>query len=216
VFSRDELMQLSAIAEKYDMLILSDEIHSDLIFKPHVHVPLASLSEAIADRTITTMAPSKTFNLAGFSTAAVVISNEEIRKKFEKILDTIHIGMGNVFGNIAFETAYNKGEEWLEQLLVYLQANVKTVSDFISNYLPQIKVVQPEATYMIWLDCRELGMGSKELNKFMIDDAGLAMNDGAMFGPGGDGYMRMNVACAAPIVKQALENLKNAIEKLKR
>ncbi|MCF8371742.1 MAG: PatB family C-S lyase [Bacteroidales bacterium] len=215
VWGKEELMELGTIAEKYDMLILSDEIHSDLIFSPYRHIPMASLSAEIADRTITTMAPSKTFNLAGFSTSAMIISNEKLRKKYEKVLSTIHVGMGNIFGNIAFETAYTMGEEWLGQLLVYLQRNIQFTTDFICNQIPGIKVIKPEATYMVWLDCRKLGMDAKELNRFLVHDAGLALSDGAMFGPGGEGFTRMNVACPMEVLEKALRNLKSAIYSLK-
>jgi cystathionine beta-lyase len=215
VWQRDELMELAAIAEKYNMLILSDEIHSDLVFQPHRHIPLASLSTKIADRTITTMAPSKTFNLAGFSTSAVIIPNEGLRKKYEKVLSTIHVGMGNTFGDIAFETAYRQGEDWLGQLLLYLHRNIELAAGFICNHIPEIEVVKPEATYMIWLDCRKLGMDAKELNRFLIHKAGLALSEGAMFGPGGEGFARMNIACPIAVIEKALQNLKEAIESLR-
>lgn len=215
VWRKEELLELGAIAQKYDMLILSDEIHSDLILEPHRHVPLASLSTEIAYRTITAMAPSKTFNLAGFATSALIISNEKLKKKYEKVLSTIHVGMGNIFGNIAFETAYTQGEEWLGQLLAYLQRNVQFATDFICNQIPAIKVIKPEATYMVWLDCRKLGMDAKELNRFLIHDAGLALSDGAMFGPGGEGFTRMNVACPMAVLEKALQQLKMAVDSLK-
>ncbi|SEH06446.1 MalY/PatB family protein [Candidatus Venteria ishoeyi] len=213
VWLKDELLRIGEIVEKYDMLIISDEIHSDLIFKPHKHIPLASLSKEIANRTITTIAPSKTFNMAGFSTAAVVFSNKAMKLKYEKILATIHIGLGNIFGAIGFEAAYTHGEEWLEQLLEYLSGNIQFVAKFIREQIPEIKVMIPEATYMIWLDCRDLGMDTKELNRFMIHDAGVAMNDGAMFGPSGEGFLRMNVSCPRSVVEKALNNMKSAISK---
>ena len=213
VWTEEELTRLASIAEKHDMLILSDEIHSDLIFKPHKHIPLASLSEAIARRTITTLAPSKTFNLAGFSTSALVISNPELKTKYEKVLDTIHVGMGNIFGSIAFEAAYFHGEDWLEQLLDYLSDNVEYALGFIKAFIPNIKALRPEATYMVWLDCSALGFSTKELNQFFLQDAGLALNDGAMFGPGGEGFMRLNLACPRSVLEGALQQLKHAVER---
>lgn len=210
-WTKDELSQLASICLKHNILILSDEIHCDLALPPHKHVPTATLSEAIANQTITTVAPSKTFNLAGMATSSVIISNPELKKKYDKILDQVHVGMGNLFGNVATEAAYTHGDEWLDQMLDYVKDNCRFVIDYLETFLPQIKPIPLEATYLLWLDCRNLGFGSdKELKEFMTKKAGLAMSEGASFGPGGEGFMRMNLACPRAVLVKALEQLKQA------
>lgn len=215
VWTQEELNKLAAIAVKYNMLVLSDEIHSDLIMKPNKHIPLARVNDEIADLTITAIAPSKTFNMAGFSTSAVIIKNKEIREKYQAKLGTVHIGLGNILGNEACEAAYNHGDEWLEQLLSYLKGNIDFVDRYIKANLPMLKVMIPEATYLVWIDFKALGLPNEELKNLMIDN-GLAMNDGPMFGPGGEGYQRMNVACPRSVLETALPKIKTAIESLKK
>ncbi len=208
----DELEKLAEICLKYNMLIISDEIHSDLILPGYKHVPLASLSEEIADLTVTCMAPSKTFNIAGLSTSSMIISNPELKKKFDTAIESLHITGGNIFGNEASIAAYTYGDEWLDDMLDYVNRNIEYVlAKFRNNEL--IKPVPPEATYMVWLDCRKLGMGPDELNKFFINEAAVGMSEGSAFGPGGEGFMRMNLACPLDTVKRAIENIENALLK---
>jgi len=208
----DELEKLAEICLKYNMLIISDEIHSDLILPGYRHVPLASLSEEIADLTVTCMAPSKTFNIAGLSTSSMIISNPELKKKFDTAIESLHITGGNIFGNEASIAAYTYGDEWLDDMLDYVNRNIEYVlAKFRNNEL--IKPVPPEATYMVWLDCRKLGMGADELNKFFINEAAVGMSEGSAFGPGGEGFMRMNLACPLDTVKRAIENIENALLK---
>ena len=210
-WTKDELSQLASICIKHNILILSDEIHCDLALPPYKHVALASISDTIANQTITTVAPSKTFNLAGMASSAVIISNPELKKKYDKILDQVHVGMGNLFGNVATEAAYTQGFEWLDQMLEYVKDNCRFVIDYLETFLPQIKPIPLEATYLLWLDCRNMGFDSdKELKEFMIKKAGLAMSEGASFGPGGEGFMRMNLACPRAVIVKALEQLKQA------
>ncbi|PKN95634.1 MAG: hypothetical protein CVU43_24350 [Chloroflexi bacterium HGW-Chloroflexi-5] len=156
------------------------------------------------------VAPSKTFNIAGMATASVIISNPLLMKKFRKVLDALHLELGNVFGNVASEAAYTYGDEWLEQLLDYLDGNITTLIDFAEKNLPQIKVIRPEATYMAWLDFSKTGMNSKELKEFVIEKARLGLNEGVQFGPGGEGYMRINLACPRQTLIKALNQLKLA------
>ncbi len=212
VWTVEELNRLADIALKYDMIILSDEIHSDLVFKPNKHIPLAKLSPEIAERVITAVSPSKTFNIAGLSTSALIISNPQLMKKYNKMLETMHLNMGNIFGNIAFAEAYEKGEEWLLQLLNYLEHNINYVTDYLQNNIPQIKLIKPESTYLLWLDCRNLNMTDDELITFFVERAGLGLNSGLMFGPGGTGFMRMNIALAFPVIKEAMKKLAFAID----
>jgi cysteine-S-conjugate beta-lyase len=212
-WTKDELSRLVSICLKHNILILSDEIHGDLALPPHKHVPLADLSEEIASQTITTFAPTKTFNLAGMATSTVIISNPELKKKYDKILDQVHVGLGNLFGNVATEAAYTHGDQWLDQMLEYVKDNCRFVIDYLETFLPQIKPIPLEATYLLWLDCRNMGFASDEkLKEFMIKKAGLAMSEGASFGPGGEGFMRMNLACPRALLVKALEQLRNAFQ----
>lgn len=211
LWTTNELERLVDICARKNILIVSDEIHSDLMLNGNVHVPLASISEKASEISITCIAPSKTFNLAGLGTSALIISNPEHKKKYEKILEDLHVGMGNLFGIVSTEAAYNNGEEWLKQLLEYLNENYSTLTKFFENRIPQIKVIPAEATYLIWLDCRGLGLKGKELRSFIIEKAGLGFNDGPSFGPGGDGFQRINIALPKSELIKALEKLEKAV-----
>lgn len=214
VWSREELLALAEICLEHRLIIVSDEIHSDLVFRPNRHIPLASLSEIIASQVVTCMAPSKTFNLAGLSTAFVVSGNPNLLRKYNQVLDYLHLQIGNIFGNVALEAAYSQGEEWLEQLLNYVQGNIRYAVDYMRRHIPPIKPMVPQATYMLWLDCRDLGLKQAELRQFMIHKARLGLNDGAMFGIGGEGFMRMNLACPRSVVKEAMQRLRAAVDEL--
>ena len=210
VWTRDELSQMAAICLKHNVIILSDEIHCDLVYKPFKHTPVASLSQEISNQTITTVAPSKTFNLSGLSTASVIIENSNLRRKFNLQLDHLHIGGGNIFGNIASEQAYLHGDSYVDELMDYLGKNVEMLKKYIAENLPNIEVIEPEATFLVWLDCRKMGMSDEELNKFFLYTARVGMNPGAMFGPGGEGFMRMNIGCPAITLMQGLHQIKKA------
>jgi cystathionine beta-lyase len=216
LWSKEELETLVEICSRKNILIVSDEIHSDLILNGNVHVPLATISQKAADISLTCIAPSKTFNLAGLGTSALIIPNEIHKKTYEKILDDLHIGMGNLFGIVALEAAYDHGEDWLGQLLDYLNGNLAILNEFFINRIPQIKVIQPEATYLVWLDFRALGLKGKELKEFVIQKAGIGLNDGPSFGPGGDGFQRINIASPREVLMQALERLEKAVRDLKK
>ncbi|HQH19740.1 MAG TPA: cystathionine beta-lyase, partial [Bacteroidales bacterium] len=168
----------------------------------------------IAQHVVSTLAPSKTFNLAGLSSSFLVIPNKKLFQLYENRLNTIHIGHGNIFGNIALEAAYNKGEIWLEELMGYLQKNVNFLRNFLSEHLPQIKLIEPEGTYLLWLDFRNLKLNQKDLNQLLIHQANIGLNDGAMFGEGGEGFQRINIACPRSILKKALEQIHEAIKKI--
>jgi len=211
-WTRQELSGLAELCLKYNIIIISDEIHSDLVLPGYKHTATAGISEEIAASTITCYAPSKTFNLAGLSSSSLVIPDKELRDKFQKQLEILHIGGGNIFGTEASIAAYSKGEEWLRQLLIYLQKNVELVLDRFDGEKLPIKAIAPEATYMTWLDCREMKMCGKELNDFFVNKAGVGMNEGSMFGPGGEGYMRINIACPRSVVLKALDNIENALK----
>ena len=202
-----ELKQMADICLKYNVLMVSDEIHSDLVNRGFKHTVLASLSPEISAQTLTMVAPSKTFNLAGLSTASVIIENPELHARFIKTLDALHIGMGNVFGNVAAQAAYAYGDEWLDQLINYIDGNIQYLMDFAAAHLPQLQVIRPEATYMAWIDFSKLGFSDDELNRFVIDKAGLGLNQGVQFGPGGEGFMRLNLACPRSVVEKGLADL---------
>jgi cystathionine beta-lyase len=214
-WSPDELNRLADICLEKKILILSDEIHCDLVLPGFIHTPLASLSEIIAENTITCIAPSKTFNLAGLSTSSVIISNPALRKAFNRIVDNLHVGNGNIFGTIASIAAYSHGHQWLDALLEYIDRNVDFVEDYCLKMIPEIIPVQPEATYMIWLDCRKFGMTGKELQHFFVYKAGIGMNEGSTFGPGGEGFMRMNLATTRQTVIKAMEQIEKAVSLLR-
>ncbi len=212
VWTCEELLKLAEICLRHNVLMLSDEIHCDLVYKPFKHIPLASLSDEISAKTITTIAPSKTFNLSGLSTAAVIISDETLRKKFTQVLDHLHIGGGNILGNIATEAAYTHGDEWVGQLMEYLGRNLDYMHKFLEENIPQVRLIRPEATFLVWLDCRELKMSDEELKNFFLSQAKLGLNPGVMFGPGGEGFMRMNIGCTLAVLQLALGQLLNAIK----
>lgn len=212
----DELKKVAEICAENGLLIVSDEIHSDLVLPGHKHVPLASIASEIADSAITCIAPSKTFNIAGLGTSSVIISNPGLRKKFHNIMESVHIGMGNIFGITASTAAYTQGATWLREVIRYIQGNVDLVLEFCHSRIPRIKPMIPEATYLVWLDCRDLGMGNKELKKFMSDKAKVGFNDGPSFGAGGEGFQRMNVGCPRSIVMEALVRMEKAVRNMTR
>jgi len=214
LWTKNELEQLAAICLENKILIISDEIHSDLVFKPGKHIPTASISKEIRNITVTCIAPSKTFNTAGLSTSAVIIQHSELFSKYKKMLKQVHVDNGNLFGNLALEAAYTHGDEWLEQCLEYLQHNRDFTIDYIQKNIPQIVPIKPQATYLIWLDCRKLVMTPASLKEFFIKKARVGLSDGAMFGPGGEGFQRLNFACPRAILKEGLEKIEKAVKSL--
>ena len=207
VWEKKELEELANICLKNDILILSDEIHSDLALRPNKHTPLAAISDEIAQNVITYMSPSKTFNIAGLSTAYVVIPNTQLKKEYDRVLEYHHLHIGNVFGNIALEAAYNYGSEWLDQMLEYVQDNINYISDFFKNEIPKIKVIQPDGTYLIWIDFNGTGLSHSEIKELLIHKAKVGLNDGSAFGIGGEGFFRMNVACPRATVVESLKRI---------
>jgi cystathionine beta-lyase len=213
VWTLDELEHLASICDRHNILVVSDEIHSDLVFSPHRHIPFSMISDAAARTSITCVAASKTFNLAGLSSSAVIIQDEGLRAKFNHELSTGHLHMGNIFGNIAMEAAYSKGLSWLEQLIHYLKGNLDLLEEFVREELPGITLSPCEATYLAWLDMKGLGLNPKALRRFMIEEARIGCNDGPSFGPGGEGFQRLNFACPRSVLEKALQQLRHALEK---
>ena len=210
VWTRSELEELSAICLENGILVISDEIHSDLIFSGHSHIPFTTLKEEVAKNSVVCMAPSKTFNVAGLASSLVIIPDKTKHARYERALNVGHLGMGNIFGSLALEAAYTHGDEWLVQLLEYLWKNYLFLEKFMKENLPRVKVMKPEATYLIWLDFREYGMNDEELMKFTVEKAKVGLNNGARFGTGGDGWMRLNIGCPRSILQEGLEKLGQA------
>jgi cystathionine beta-lyase len=215
VWTPEELEKLADICLKNNILILSDEIHCDLVLPGFNHTPVAKISDRIAEITVTCIAPSKTFNLAGLGTASVIISNPVLRKYFNKKIENLHLGNGNIFGTIASVAAYSEGQDWVDELMIYINQNADLVMDYCRELIPEIIPVRPEATYMIWLDCSKFGMTGKELQKFFIEKCGVGMNEGSTFGPGGEGFMRMNLGTTRQTVTRALENIEKSVAALR-
>ncbi|MCU0363024.1 MAG: PatB family C-S lyase [Bacteroidales bacterium] len=212
---RHELERLLEICLENNIVIISDEIHCDLVLPGFRHVPMASLSEKAALATVTCIAPSKTFNLAGLSTSSLIIPDDRLRKAFSKVIGNLHIGSGNIFGTEASIAAYTHGAEWLDELLVYLEKNIALAEDYFRERIPEIIPVSPEATYMMWLDCRKLELDPGQMRKFFIEKAGVGMNEGSSFGPGGEGFMRMNLATTFKTVEKALDSIEKAVSSLR-
>ena len=212
VWIKEELTLLADISLENNIIIISDEIHSDLVFDGNKHIPIATISDKVAENCMICMAPSKTFNTAGFSTSIVIIPDKMKWMKYETALNVGHIGMGNIFGSVALEAAYTHGDEWLSQMLAYLWNNYMFLEKYISENLPKIKVMKPEATYLIWLDFREYGKSEKELLDLIVGKARVGINNGSRFGKGGNGWFRINIGCPQPVLKEALENLRKVFK----
>ncbi|QSO47891.1 MalY/PatB family protein [Alicyclobacillus mengziensis] len=212
VWNRDELQELWDICAEHGLFVISDEIHSDLIMPGFHHTPFASLSESTAKQSATFIAPSKTFNLAGLQSAIAIIPDEALRERFKHVLQTYHLSSPNIFGSLALQTAYEEGEDWLDELLPYLAANAQFAQSYLAEHAPEIKAAPLEGTYLMWLDCRALGLSDDELAEFMNRTAGVAMNQGHTFGAGGGGFLRMNIACPRAQLAQALERVAKAVQ----
>lgn len=207
VWSKDELTKLGEICLENDILVISDEIHCDLIFPEYKHTVFASISEEFAQHSITCTAGSKTFNLAGFQHSNVIIPNERLRKTFKVQMENNALTSPNVFGALALQVAYDKGEEWLGSLIQVLERNLNFLKTFINNRLPKVSVIEPEGTYLIWLDFRAFGLDHKELEKKILEEAKLALDSGYKFGAGGEGFERINIACPFSILQESLERI---------
>ena len=214
VWTREELERVGELCLKHQVPIFSDDIHSDIILPGYTYTPLPALSPEIADITVLAMAPSKTFNIAGLKSSLMVVPNPRLRKKINQGLQAFHMGV-DLFGLKATEAAYRLGGPWVDQMNQYLLDSAKTVAEFCQNRLPKVKTRIPEGTYLMWLDCRGLGMDNETLRKFMIEKAGLGLNEGYTFGRSLTGYMRLNAACPRSILQQAMKQLRDAVDSYK-
>lgn len=211
IWDREELERVGKLCLKHHVLVVSDEIHCDLTDPGKEYIPFASISEEFADNSITCIAPTKAFNLAGLQTAAVVVPNPVLRHKVNRGLNTDEVAEPNAFAAVAAAAALNKGEEWLDELRAYVYENKNYVSRFLKNELPQVKLVPSDATYLLWLDCRGLNVGSDELCDAIRQKTGLILSSGRTYGESGDGFLRMNVACQRKRVIDGCERLKRGI-----
>ena len=215
VWKKEELLKMGELCKKYNVRILADEIWRDLIMPGYKHTPMASLSKDIEDITITLFSPTKSFNLAGLQASFATFPRVEERKEFDSILGQMDVKRNNPFSLVAFEAAYEKCEDWLEELIVHIDGNMQYVVDFIAEKLPEIKVVKPEGTYLMWLDFNGTKIPQDKIQEFLINEAKVAMNDGGSFGSNGKGFARMNVACPRYMVEEAMERIEKALKNLK-
>ncbi len=212
VFEADELRQVGELCLKHGVTIISDEIHSDIVVKPHRHLHIANLDERFASCCLTFLAPSKTFNLAGLSTAYVVISNPELRAKYLTVLEKdLHLGMGNIAGIVGLEAAYTHGDQWLDQLTAYVGGNIVHLDELLKAHLPKVKLYKPEGTYLAWLDFSAYQLSDDELDKKLTQDAAVGLNKGITFGSTGKGFRRINLACPRAYIDEAVERMARAL-----
>lgn len=211
VWERAELERLAEICARRGLAIICDEIHSDLILDGPRHTCLASISKEAADITITLSAPNKTFNIAGLTMGNAIIADARLRAAFSQAVENSGIGVSNVFGNVALEAAYDKGEPWLEAMLEYLRGNYRLLADAVAERLPELKLCPLEGTYLAWMDFSALGMSDAELARFLTRDAKVWLDEGTKFGTGGSGFMRMNLACPRAYIVEALARIEKAL-----
>ena len=211
VWRKDELEQLLVIAEKYQLIVFADEIHADLVYAPAKHQVLESLSQ-YRKNIITAVAPSKTFNIPGLNLSALIIPDATQRQALGKVFERMHVSAANPFSMVAFEAAYQHGDAWLDALLGYLQQTRDFVIAYVSEHLPRVHAIVPEGTYLIWLDCRELGLDDAALKQFFIQQAGVGLSPGKLFGEAGSGFMRMNIAAPRSLIATALQRMAVALQ----
>ena len=211
-FSRETLSRLAEICCRRGIVVISDEIHSEMVLGGRKHIPFASVSEDAELCSITFMAPSKTFNIAGIVSSYCIIKNAELREKLFRYLESCELDDPTIFALEATRAAYSEqGLAWRNEMLAYVEGNVEYVCGWFAANLPEIHPVRPQASFLVWLDCRKLGLEQKDLVDLFVNRAGLALNDGAMFGPGGEGFMRLNIACPRSLLASALTQLKSAL-----
>ncbi|MDD6810472.1 MAG: pyridoxal phosphate-dependent aminotransferase [Lachnospiraceae bacterium] len=214
VWTKEELVRVGELCLKYDVKIVSDEIHSDFVYPGYKHSIFSTVDERFKDISIICTAPSKTFNLAGLQVSNIFIPNPVIRKAFQKRLNAVGYCEPNMLGMHACQAAYEGGREWLEELKVYLKENLDFARDFLEKRIPQIKLIEPEGTYLIWLDCRALGLSEAELENLIVQKAKLWLDAGKMFGATGAGFERINLTCPRSVLQEALERLEKAVAAL--
>lgn len=208
VWTKEELLRAAELCKKHDVLMVVDEIHCDFVYPGHVHTSLGTLGETYASRAVICTAPSKTFNLAGLQMSNIIISNPELKKKFTDELNRCAISGGGLFGITACRAAYEHGDSWLEELLKYLEGNISFVREYLKNNVPDVHLVEPEGTYLLWLDFSACGLDDAGLKMRMRKEAKLWLDEGTMFGKEGSGFMRLNIASPRSVVAQAMERIR--------
>ncbi|WP_404347419.1 pyridoxal phosphate-dependent aminotransferase [Sutcliffiella horikoshii] len=211
VWTREELEQLGKICVKHNVIIVSDDIHADLVFENHTYNAIASISDDIARQTVTCIAPTKTFNIAGLQAAAMVTSNDSFREKLELFMKKQGHFLLNMLGVSAMEAAYRHGKPWLDEVLDHIEDNMDYAVEYIQKEIPGVDASKPEGTYLLWIDCRKLGLGEEELKRLLLHKGKLALESGGKFGKEGNGFVRMNVACTKTTLQEGLLRLKTAL-----
>ncbi len=212
VWTQKELERIGHLCSEHDVLIVSDEIHYDIFYGKHEHIPIASLASEFLEQTITLISAGKSFNIQGMGSGTVIIPSDPLREAYDKAMKRNWAFHETVMSVVACEAAYRHGYDWLNELVAYLQHNRNFLMDYVQERLPGISVLEPEGTYLAWLDCRETGMSPKELRQFMIDEARVGLNDGRQFGPGGEGFQRFNFACPRKTLREGLERIERALK----
>lgn len=215
VWTKEELLRVGEICQKYGVLVVSDEIHADFTYAGHTHRVFASVKSEFADFTITCTAPSKTFNLAGLQNSNIFIPNRQLRHAYKKELSACGCGGTNCMGMAACQAAYEAGADWLEQLKQYLAGNLAYIRQFLREKLPDIALIEPEGTYLVWLDLRKLGLTEQQQRQLIVQDAKLWLDTGTLFGQGGEGFERINIACPRATIEQAMQRLERAVHKIR-
>ena len=214
LWSKETLIRLAEICSKHNIIVISDEIHSDMALWGGKHIPFASVSDKAAQCSITFGAPSKTFNIAGIVASYAVVPNSELRERFYGWMEGNELNQPNIFATIATIAAFDNGAQWRQEMIEYIEGNIEFVEQFCSQYIPQIKPIRPQASYLVWLDCRGLNLNHEQIIELFTKRAKLALNDGAMFGSEGSCFMRLNVGTTRAVLATALEQLKSAVEQL--
>lgn len=214
IWTLEELLHIAEICRRHDVLVVSDEIHADLALPGQTHLPFGKVTDALSDRVLTLMAPSKAFNIPGLCSSFYMVEHPDIRAEYRRFLEASEVASGNIFAYIATQVAYEEGADWLRQLTGYLQENIRFVDGFLREHVPQIKACIPQASFLIWLDCRELGFSPERLQRFFVENAKLGLNAGHSFGSGGEGFMRINIGCSRSILDKAMRQLKTAVDEL--
>ena len=213
VYRLDELERINELCLKHGVVLVSDEIHSDVIYPGHKHIPIASLSREAAMNTVTCISPSKAFNIAGLKASGIIIMNPALRDKVDREISRVHVNTPNAFAMAAYLAAYNESEDYLDQMVGYLAENIRFLDRWLKDNTPRIKLVHPEGTYLMWLDCTELGLSGDALHSFFLNEAQVALNKGVTFGEEGANFARMNIACPRATLSAALDQILQAYQK---
>ena len=211
VWTKEELSQIADICYESGTLVISDEIHADLTLPPYKHSTFALISEKARMNSLVFMSPSKAFNMPGLASSYAIIENDELRHRFQTYMEASEFSEGHLFAYLSVAAAYSHGTEWLDQVIAYIQGNIDYTEHYLKEQVPTIKMIRPQASYLIFLDCRELGLNREELNRLFVEDAHLALNEGTTFGKEGEGFMRLNIACPRATLEQALKQLTQAV-----